>query len=259
MKNIIYKKSNHIGTVTISRPEVKNALNDETLFELEIMIDEIEKDDDVYCVIITGAGEKAFVAGADIVDLRDLNIFAAEKKSLMGHQIYRKLELLPKPVIAAVNGYALGGGCELAMSCDIRIASENAVFGLPEVGLGITPGWGGTQRLARLVGAGMAKQMIFTGDAIKADEAFRIGLVCRVVPQTELMQTATALAERIIKNAPIAVRNCKAAINRGLNCDIDTAICYEASMFAQCFASEDQTDAMTAFLEKRKVEQFKNR
>ena len=176
-----------------------------------------------------------------------------------GNDVFRKLETFPIPVIAAVNGFALGGGCEISMSCDIRICSDNAVFGQPEVGLGITPGFGGTQRLARLVGPGMAKQMIYTARNIKADEAYRIGLVNAVYPQEELMAAAEKMAAGIAKNAPIAVRNCKKAINEGLDADMDEAIVIEEKLFGDCFESYDQKEGMAAFLEKRKVEKFLNK
>ena len=176
-----------------------------------------------------------------------------------GNDVFRKLETFPIPVIAAVNGFALGGGCEISMSCDIRICSDNAVFGQPEVGLGITPGFGGTQRLARLVGPGMAKQMIYTARNIKADEALRIGLVNAVYTQDELMAAAEKMAAGIAKNAPIAVRNCKKAINDGLDADMDEAIVIEEKLFGDCFESYDQKEGMAAFLEKRKVEKFLNK
>lgn len=258
MQNVEFEKKNNIGIVTVSRPKALNALNFDTLKELDLVLDQIKGDRDIYCVIITGAGEKAFVAGADISEMKDMNVFKAREFSIYGNKVFRKIELLEQPVIAAVNGYALGGGCELALCCDIRVASENAVFGQPEVSLGITPGFGGTQRLARIVGIGKTKEMLFTGANIKAEEALNIGLVNKVVPLEALMQEAGALAEKIAKNAPIAVKYTKEAINRGMQCDMDTAACYETEVFAQCFASEDQKNAMSAFVEKRKLEGFRN-
>ena len=211
------------------------------------------------CLILTGAGQKSFVAGADIGEMSTLTKAEGEAFGKKGNDIFRKIETFPIPVIAAVNGFALGGGCEISMSCDIRICSDNAVFGQPEVGLGITPGFGGTQRLARLVGPGMAKQMIYTARNIKADEAYRIGLVNAVYPQEELMAAAEKMAAGIAKNAPIAVRNCKKAINEGLDADMDEAIVIEEKLFGDCFESYDQKEGMAAFLEKRKVEKFLNK
>lgn len=259
MENVFYERIGNAGVITISRPQALNALNTQTLKELEEAIGMASSDREVYAVVITGAGEKAFVAGADISEMKDLNVFEAREFSILGNGIFRRLELLEKPVIAAVNGFALGGGCELALSCDIRIASEKAKFGQPEVSLGITPGFGGTQRLARVVGVPKAKELIFTGAMIGAEEALSIGLVNKVVPKESLMDEVMAMANKIASNAPIAVKYSKNAINRGLECDMDTALIYEAESFAQCFASEDQTDAMTAFVEKKKLEGFKNR
>ena len=215
--------------------------------------------ENIRCLILTGAGEKSFVAGADIGEMSTLTKAEGEAFGKKGNDVFRKLETFPIPVIAAVNGFALGGGCEISMSCDIRICSENAVFGQPEVGLGITPGFGGTQRLARLVGSGKAKEMIYGARNIKADEAYRIGLVNNVYPLEELMPAAKKLASTIARNAPIAVRNCKRAINEGLQVDMDQAIIIEEKLFGDCFESCDQREGMTAFLEKRKVEAFLNK
>lgn len=259
LKNVILEKEDKIAIVTISRPKALNALNTETLTELDYVLDQIESDNEVLAVILTGAGEKSFVAGADISEMKDKNVIEARKFGILGNKVFRRLELLEKPVIAAVNGFALGGGCEISMACDIRIASNNARFGQPEVGLGITPGFGGTQRLARLVGMGMAKELIYTAKNIKADEALRIGLVNKVVEPGELMNTAKELANTIAKNAPIAVKLSKQAINRGIQCDIDTALSFESEAFGECFSTEDQKEAMTAFVEKKKPEGFKNR
>lgn len=257
LKNILFEKENNVAIVKMNRPKALNALNSETLKELESVVDEIANDEDIYAVVITGEG-KAFVAGADITEMKDLNTIEGRRFGILGNRVFRKIELLEKPVIAAVNGFALGGGCELSMACDIRVASSKAKFGQPETGLGITPGFGGTQRLARLVGQGMAKQLIFTADIIKAEEALRIGLVNSVVEPEALMETTMAMANKIAANAPIAVQLCKTAINRGLQADIDTGLMYEAEAFGACFSTEDQKEGMTAFVEKRE-KCFKNR
>ncbi len=254
---VTYEQKGAVGIVTINRPEALNALNSAVLDDLAAAFDGIDQDT-VRAVTLTGAGEKSFVAGADIAEMSKLTKAEGEAFGKKGNDIFRKIETFPLPVIAAVNGFALGGGCELSMSCDFRIAAENAVFGQPEVGLGITPGFGGTQRLARLVGAGMAKQMIYTARNIKADEALRIGLVNSVVPQEELLATAEKLAGQIAVNAPIAVRNCKKAINDGLQVDIDQAIVIEEKLFGDCFETHDQQEGMGAFLEKRKEKTFTN-
>lgn len=251
LKNVVIEKQGKVAIVTINRPKALNALNSETLKELDYIVDDLENDDAIYAVILTGAGEKAFVAGADITEMKDLNTMEGRKFSILGNKVFRRLENLEKTVIAAVNGFALGGGCELAMACDIRLASEKAKFGQPETGLGITPGFGGTQRLPRLVGTGMAKELIYTGKIIKADEALRIGLVNRVVEVDKLMEEAKNLAETIAANAPIAVKLSKTAINRGVQCDIDTALMYEAEAFGECFSTADQKEGMTAFVERR--------
>ncbi len=258
MEFVLYEQKGAVGIITISREKALNALNSTVLEELDKTLDAVNLDE-VRCLILTGAGEKSFVAGADIGEMSTLTKAEGEAFGKKGNDVFRKLETFPIPVIAAVNGFALGGGCEISMSCDIRICSENAVFGQPEVGLGITPGFGGTQRLARLVGPGMAKQMIYTARNIKADEAYRIGLVNAVYPLEELMPAAEKMAAGIAKNAPIAVRNCKKAINEGLDVDMDQAIVIEEKLFGDCFESYDQKEGMAAFLEKRKVEAFLNK
>lgn len=258
MEFVTYEIEGQVGIVTINRPKALNALNSQVLDDLNEVIDSVDTDA-VRCLILTGAGEKSFVAGADIGEMSTLTKAEGEAFGKKGNDIFRKLETLPIPVIAAVNGFALGGGCEISMSCDIRICSDNAVFGQPEVGLGITPGFGGTQRLARLVGPGMAKQMIYTARNIKSDEALRIGLVNAVYTQEELMPAAKKMAAGIAKNAPIAVRNCKKAINDGLEVTMDEAIVLEEKLFGDCFESYDQKEGMAAFLEKRKVEAFLNK
>ena len=260
MEFITYEQEGQVGIVTINRPKALNALNSQVLEEIEAAFKAIDLDA-VRAVILTGAGEKSFVAGADIGEMSTLTKAEGEAFGKKGNDVFRMIETFPIPVIAAVNGFALGGGCEISMSCDIRICSENAVFGQPEVGLGITPGFGGTQRLARLVGPGMAKQMIYTARNIKADEAFRIGLVNAVYPQEELMAAAKKMAAGIAKNAPIAVRACKKAINDGLEADMDDAIVIEEKLFGSCFETEDQKYGMAFFLDKNKEkvkEPFKN-
>ena len=216
LKNVILEKEGHLAIVTINRPKALNALNSETLKDLDTVLEDLEKDSNVYAVILTGAGEKSFVAGADIAEMKDLNEEQGKEFGILGNNVFRRLEKLDKPVIAAISGFALGGGCELAMSCDIRIASEKAKFGQPEAGLGITPGFGGTQRLARIVGPGKAKELIYTCDIIKAEEAYRIGLVNKIVALESLMDEAKAMANKIAANAPKAVKYCKDAIDRGM-------------------------------------------
>ncbi len=251
LKNVLLEKEENIAIVMMNRPKALNALNSETLKELDNVIEVLEKDNEIYAVVLTGAGEKAFVAGADISEMRNLNEEQGKEFGLLGNKVFRRLENLNKPVIAAVNGFALGGGCELAMACDIRIASTKAKFGQPEVGLGITPGFGGTQRLPRIVGLGKAKELIYTCDIIKADEALRIGLVNKVVEVEALLDEAKAMAKKIALNAPIAVKLCKDAINRGMQVNIDEGIVIEACDFGKCFSTEDQKEGMAAFVEKR--------
>ena len=255
---VTYGTEGQVGIITIDRPNALNALNSVVLEELSFILDNVDCEE-VRVLILTGAGEKSFVAGADIGEMSSLSIESAIAFSKKGNDIFRKLETFPIPVIAAVNGFALGGGCEIAMSCDIRICSDNAIFGQPETGLGITPGFGGTQRLARLVGAGMAKQMIFTAGNITAAEAYRIGLVNAVYSREELMPEAKKMAARIAKNAPIAVRNCKKAIGDGISLEMDQAVVIEEKLFADCFETHDQKEGMKAFLEKRKEKNFINR
>lgn len=250
-QNISLEKQERIATLTVNRPHALNALNRDTLLEIRQAVFETASDDQTDILIVTGSGEKAFVAGADIAYMQDLNAVEGRRFGLLGQEVFRIIETLDMPTIAAVNGYALGGGCELAMCCDFRIASTKARFGQPEVTLGITPGFGGTQRLARLVGPGMAKQLLFTGDTINADEALRIGLVNQVVEPHQLLETAWATAKRILSNSPLAVRFCKTAVNEGLQTDIDRGMTIEADLFGMCFATLDQKEGMKAFLEKR--------
>lgn len=229
MEFILYEVKDMVATITINRPKALNALNSQVLEELDATLDAVDLNT-VRCLILTGAGDKSFVAGADIGEMSTLTKAEGEAFGKKGNDVFRKLETFPIPVIAAINGFALGGGCEISMSCDIRICSENAVFGQPEAGLGITPGFGGTQRLARVVSVGMAKQLIYTARNIKADEAYRIGLVNAVYPAEELIPQAEKLAATIAKNAPIAVRNCKKAINDGLQTDMDSALVIEEKL-----------------------------
>ena len=266
---VLYEQKGAIGVITINRPEALNALNSQVLEDLEATFKAVDLKE-VRALVLTGAGEKSFVAGADIGEMSTLTKKEGEAFGKKGNDVFRMIETFPIPVIAAVNGFALGGGCEISMSCDIRLCSDNAVFGQPEVGLGITPGFGGTQRLARLVGAGMAKQLIYTARNIKAPEAFRIGLVNQVVSaeldeagnvvktaQENLLATAEKMAQTIAANAPIAVRNCKKAINDGLQVDMDQAIVIEEKLFGDCFETEDQKAGMGNFLEKDKEKKLK--
>jgi enoyl-CoA hydratase len=252
-ENIVTDLSEGIFTIAISRPKALNALNTPTLKELDRVLSEAEASKEVKVLIITGAGEKAFVAGADIAEMSELSALAGREMTMLGQRVFSRVEELDRPVIAAVNGYALGGGNELAMSCDIRVASENAKFGQPEVNLGIIPGYGGTQRLPRLVGKGMAKYLIMTGEIIGAAEALRIGLVDKVVPQAELMDQVKAIARVILKKAPLAVHMAKKAINHGLDMDLTSGISYEAEAYTTSFATSDRTEGMKAFLAKREA------
>ena len=246
-----------VAIFTIDRPQALNALNPEVLADLRAAFEAVDQNT-VRCIVLTGAGEKSFVAGADIAAMSTMTRAEAEAFSKLGNDLFLAIEHFPLPVIAAVNGFALGGGNELAMSCDIRVCSDNALFGQPEVGLGITPGFGGTQRMARLVGIGKAKELIYTARNIKAPEALEVGLVQAVYPAAELMAAAEKLAARIAGNAPIAVRASKRAINDGLQTDIDSAVAMEEQIFGSCFETQDQRNAMAAFVEKRKHDPFVN-
>jgi len=253
---IKYEEETDIAILTINRPKALNALNSQVLEELDKVLESIDTEK-IRVLIITGAGQKSFVAGADIAEMSTLTKAQGAEFSKKGNDVFRKIETFPIPVIAAINGFALGGGCEISMSCDIRICSDNAIFGQPEVGLGITPGFGGTQRLARLVGLGMAKQMIFTGQNIKAEEAYRIGLVNAIYPQAELLNEAKKLATTIAKNGANAIKNSKKAINDGYQMEIDKAIQIEEQLFGECFQSDEQVERMKKFLEKGKKKQAK--
>ena len=257
-QTIRYEKNGNIGIATINRPEALNALNSTVISELEQLISEVEKDAELGAFIITGEG-RSFVAGADIGEQSTMDVAAGRKWGQRGSALFRRIEKLEIPTIAAVNGFALGGGCELALSCDIILASEKAKFGQPEVGLGITPGFSGTQRLPRRVGVAKAKELIFSGKQIGAEEAKRIGLVNEVYAAEELLNKAVEMAKSFTANAPIAVKYSKACIDRGMQMDIDNGIALENELFAMCFATEDQKEGMGAFLEKRKEKHFQNK
>ena len=248
----------NIGIVTMNRPEALNALNEQVLRDLDATLDAVEANDEILVVVLTGAG-RSFVAGADIGQMKDFTSVQAKKFGAYGNGVFLKLENFPKPVIAAVNGFALGGGCELAMACDIRLASEKAKFGQPEVGLGITPGFGGTQRLPRIVGVSKAMELILTAKVIKADEAKAIGLVSEVYPAEELMPKALELANAICANAQIAVKESKRCIRMGMQTDIATGSAFEAEAFGVTCGTEDKNEGMGAFLEKRAEKHFQGK
>ena len=251
MSLVLIEKKEGIAVLTLNDPKKLNAFGVEMLYEFQERLDEIENDADVRCVIITGAGDKAFVAGGDIVLQNTFNVVAAYEWACFGHRFLHKLETLKYPVIGAINGYALGGGTEIALACDILIASENAIFAMPEVGLGIIPGFGGTQRLPRKVGINKAKEMIFTGARISADEAMRIGLVNKVVKHENLLDEALNMAKMIIKNSTYSVSAAKTAINDGMQCDLERGLVIEKALYSQCFATEEQKARMTAFVNKK--------
>lgn len=258
MDFIRFEKQGDIAIITVDREKALNALNKQALQEIIAAADMVNPDE-VRCVIITGAGKKAFVAGADIREMKDISQEEGRELAILGNACMRAVETIPVPTIAAVNGYALGGGCELACACDIRIGSENAVFGQPETGIGITPLFGGTQRLPRIVGLGKAKEIIFSGLRIDAQESKRIGLLNEVYSIEELMDKAMEMARKITANAPIGVRRAKAAINEGMQVGIEEAMQIEIGHAAVCFGTQDQHNAMNAFVEKRKADPFVNR
>jgi enoyl-CoA hydratase len=247
---LTFDVTDRIATITVNRPDKLNALNDALMDELRTAIAEARRRRDVGAVLLTGAG-RAFVAGADIAELADQSAVEGKARAERGQRVFRRFETSPKPTLAAVNGFALGGGCELAMACHMRIASETAKFGQPEVKLGIVPGYGGSQRLPRLVGKGRALQLLLTGEMIDAAEAHRIGLVNRVVPANELLTTARALLSTILAQGPLAVAHCIEAVDRGLDMGLEDAIALEASYFGMLSATQDKAEGMRAFLEKR--------
>lgn len=251
-EHIIYHIADGIATLTLNRPKVLNAINYDLLKELDELLDQAAADDSLRVLILTGSG-KAFAAGADIAQQAGMDQEEAAKWGRYGSGIFRRLECFPIPTLAVVNGYALGGGCEMAMACDLILAGEKAKFGQPETGLGITPGFSGTQRLLRRVGVSKAKELIYTGRMIDAQEALQIGLADRIYPDDQLQAEALAMAKKIAANAPVAVRYAKCAINEGAQVDIDTAIAIENKWFSKCFATQDQKEGMQAFLEKRKA------
>lgn len=252
-ENLILEYQEHVAILKINRPKALNALNSATLHELSQAFSQIANDEGVRVVLLTGSGEKAFVAGADVAEMRDMNTQQARRFSQLGHRVMNQIENLAQPVIAVVNGFALGGGTELTLACDLRLAAEKAKFGQPEVTLGILAGFGGTQRLVRLVGSGRASEILFTGDMLDAQEAYRIGLVNRVYSQADLMSHALTLAHKIASRAPIGVRLTKSAIQKGQNMDIITGQAYEAEVFGEVFSTQDQKEGCSAFLEKRQA------
>ena len=259
MSFVELQKNGKTAVLTINRPEALNALNSQVLSDLKAALDELKKEADLRCLIITGAGPKSFVAGADIGEMSTMNPKKGEAFGIAGNKVMSQLASFPCPVIAAVNGYALGGGFELALACDLRLASEKARFAFPETGLGITPGFGGTQRLARLVGPALASELIFTGRTVKADEALAKGMVSHVCAPEELLDKAQELADTIAGRAPIAIRQAKKAIRGGLDLTLEKGLDYESECFGECFDSEDQKNAMKAFVEKQPFNDFQNR
>lgn len=258
MSFVEIQKNDKTAVLTINRPEALNALNSQVLSDLKAALDELKKEADLRCLIITGAGPKSFVAGADIGEMSTMNPKKGEAFGVAGNKVMSQVASFPCPVIAAVNGYALGGGFELALACDLRLASEKARFAFPETGLGITPGFGGTQRLARLVGPALASELIFTGRTVKADEALAKGVVSQVCAPEELLDKAQELADTIAGRAPIAIRQAKKAIRGGLDLTLEKGLDYESECFGECFDSEDQKNAMKAFVEKQPFNDFQN-
>jgi enoyl-CoA hydratase len=250
-ENILVESRDRVAVVTLNRPKVLNALNRALFAELDRVVDDIAADTSIRAVILTGAGEKAFAAGADIQELAELSAVDGQQLALRGQRLFSKIEALRVPVIAAVNGFALGGGCELALACTLRIASETAKLGQPEVKLGVIPGYGGSQRLPRLVGKGAALKMILTGEMITAAEALQIGLVQEVVPAGQLMARADQIARSIAAQAPLAIQHCLEAVHNGYDLPLEEALQYEAALFALCCATEDKAEGTKAFLEKR--------
>lgn len=259
LKHTLFEKEGNVAVITVNRPDKRNALNKDVRLELRAILEEVKADPRIKVLVVTGVGDKAFIAGSDIGQLKEMNpLDYAQYSATLGQQLYTDFENLDIPVIAMINGFALGAGLELALACDIRIAAEGAKLGLPEILLGIIPGGGGTQRLSRLVGAGRAKEMIYTGDLIAAAEAERIGLVNRVVPASELRSTVMALAQKIASRSKVAMKLAKKAINKGAGCTLEQGLDYESALQCLAFTSEDHTEGLGAFLEKRPP-QFKDR
>ena len=250
-KNLVITIANQVALITINRPHAMNALNPATVMELSSTIAELEQQDDVHVIIITGAGEKAFVAGGDVALMRTLTPIQARDVAMKAGELFQRIENSPCVVIAAINGYALGGGCELALACDLRLATEQAQLGQPEVNLGIIPGWGGTQRLPRLIGVSRAKELMFTGERVSAERALKLGLVDHVYPADQLLDQAQKLAQTIASKPQMAICTIKEAVNNGMTMDQDRAIRYEAEIFGMCFTTADQKEGMDAFFEKR--------
>lgn len=250
-ENILFEKDDAIGIVKVNRPKSLNALNQATLREIAACVEEVRRDRSIRCLVITGEGDRAFIAGADIAVMVSMTPLAEKEFATLGLSVLRSLEALPIPVIAAVNGYALGGGTELALACDLIIAVEKAKFGLPEINLGVIPGFGGTQRLARRIGVTRARELIYSGDMIDAETALRYGLVNRVVPSTGLMAEVKALAQKLAAKPPIAMQQAKAAISAGIDMDLDNGCRFETEAVCLTFATADKIEGMTAFLEKR--------
>jgi enoyl-CoA hydratase len=251
-QNLLVEVSERIATITVNRPKSLNALNPATVREMKRAFEEVSYGKDVGMVLLTGAGEKAFIAGADLAEMKGFTSMQALDFALLGQGVLSFIEQMSQPVIAVVNGFALGGGCEVAMACDLILAADTAKFGQPEVTLGIIPGYGGTQRLPRLIGRNLAKELVLTGDMITAQRACEIGLVNRVFPASELMGAAREIATRILSRGPVAVRTAKMAMNRGLDMDLANACALEASLFSAGFSTADRTEGIAAFLEKRK-------
>ena len=252
-ENLLVDVSERIATVTFNRPKSLNALNPATVRELGAAMEELSARSDVGAVLLTGAGEKAFIAGADLTVMKGFTTLEALDFSLLGQRVLGFIESMSQPVIGAINGFALGGGCEVAMACDLLIAADTARFGQPEVNLGIIPGYGGTQRLPRLVGRNLAKELVLTGEMISAQRAYEIGLVNKVVPAAELMGAAREIAKKILSRGPVAVRMAKMAMNRGLDLDLTNACALESSLFAAAFSTADREEGIAAYLEKRKA------
>ncbi|MEA5002518.1 MAG: enoyl-CoA hydratase-related protein [Christensenella sp.] len=255
-KGLLYEKRGRIGIISFHRPEVLNAMNTDTVIEMKKVFDLMEEDPDIRCVILTGEGSRAFCAGGDIHEEAEKDVLAAYEFVRNGGELLEKMERFKAPIIAAINGYCLGGGVEFAIACDLRIAADNALMGSPEITLGVYPGWGGTQRLPRLIGMSKARLMMYTGDKYHAQEALAMGLVDQVVPAESLMESAMALAEKIASRAPLAIRYIKTSVYDGMQCDLQRALQMEAALFAHLYATQDTKEAYAAYLEKREPKDF---